>query len=67
MAKFCGKCGSKLDEATGLCPNCDADKLIKQTEKPEAVEPPKQEQDTVPAPKKQLSKKEAKKQRNSSV
>lgn len=27
MAKFCGKCGAKLDEATGLCPNCDADKL----------------------------------------
>lgn len=26
MAKFCGKCGSKLDEATGLCPNCDAGK-----------------------------------------
>lgn len=23
MAKYCGKCGSKLDE-TGLCPNCDA-------------------------------------------
>ena len=27
MAKFCGKCGAKLDEATGLCPNCDADEL----------------------------------------
>lgn len=27
MAKFCGKCGARLDEATGLCPNCDADKL----------------------------------------
>lgn len=22
MAKFCGKCGSKLDEKTGLCPQC---------------------------------------------
>lgn len=22
MAKFCGKCGTRLDEATGLCPNC---------------------------------------------
>ena len=22
MAKFCGKCGSKLDEITGLCQNC---------------------------------------------
>ena len=27
MAKFCGKCGSKLDETTGLCPNCDAAKI----------------------------------------
>ena len=23
MAKFCGKCGSKLDEHTGICPFCD--------------------------------------------
>lgn len=23
MAKFCGKCGIKLDEQTGKCPNCD--------------------------------------------
>ena len=22
MAKYCGKCGSKLDEKTGLCPRC---------------------------------------------
>lgn len=22
MAKFCGKCGSRLDEKTGLCPSC---------------------------------------------
>lgn len=63
MAKFCGKCGSKLDEATGLCPNCDADQLNKQTETPEAVEKPKPEQDTASEPKKPLSKKEAKKQR----
>lgn len=27
MAKFCGKCGAKLDETTGLCPNCDAEKV----------------------------------------
>lgn len=25
MAKFCGKCGSKLDETTGLCPKCDVE------------------------------------------
>lgn len=23
MAKFCGRCGAKLDQETGLCPNCD--------------------------------------------
>ena len=23
MAVFCGKCGTKLDQATGLCPKCD--------------------------------------------
>lgn len=63
MAKFCGKCGAKLDEATGLCPNCDADKLNKQTETPEAVEKPKPKQDTASEPKKPLSKKKAKKQR----
>ena len=23
MARFCGKCGSKLDSESGLCPKCD--------------------------------------------
>ena len=46
VAKFCGKCGSKLDESIGLCLNCDADKLNKQTETPEAVEKPRPKQDT---------------------
>lgn len=27
MAKFCGHCGSRLDETTGLCPICDQEKL----------------------------------------
>ena len=27
MAKFCGKCGSRLDVDTGLCPHCDQEKL----------------------------------------
>lgn len=26
MAKFCGKCGARLDEKTGKCPNCDIKK-----------------------------------------
>ena len=25
--KYCGKCGSKLDKKTGLCPNCDDDQI----------------------------------------
>ena len=33
MAKFCGKCGARLDEVTGLCPNCDADKMQKDSKK----------------------------------
>ena len=32
MAKYCGKCGSRLDEATGLCPSCDAAKIKQQSE-----------------------------------
>lgn len=23
MDRFCGKCGARLDERTGLCPVCD--------------------------------------------
>ena len=30
MAKFCAKCGSRLDEETGICPKCDAEKIKKQ-------------------------------------
>lgn len=28
MSKFCGKCGSKLDEITGFCPQCDKETII---------------------------------------
>lgn len=28
MAKFCGKCGTRLDVKTGLCPKCDADEVV---------------------------------------
>lgn len=31
-SNFCGKCGTKLDKKTGLCPNCDA-KQLKRTKK----------------------------------
>lgn len=63
MEKFCGKCGTKLDEATGLCPNCDVDKLNKRTELSESVEGSKPKQDMASESKKPLGKKEAKKQR----
>ncbi len=33
MAKFCGKCGSKLNETTGMCPNCDTGKQDNITKK----------------------------------
>lgn len=29
MEKYCGKCGSRLDEDIGLCPRCDKKKLAK--------------------------------------
>lgn len=34
MAKFCGRCGARLDEKNGLCPNCDAEKIKELVEKP---------------------------------
>ncbi len=27
MAKYCGKCGEELEEKSGLCPNCDAERI----------------------------------------
>ena len=27
MVNYCGNCGSRLDEKTGLCPKCDKEKL----------------------------------------
>lgn len=49
MAKFCGKCGAKLDEATGLCPNCDAEKIKESTVQEEKIEVQKQKRETVRA------------------
>lgn len=63
MTKFCGKCGAKLDDTTGFCPNCDADKLKEQSDKSEAVDVAKSTQETTPTSEKPLSKKEAKKKR----
>ncbi len=58
MAKFCGKCGAKLDEATGLCPKCDAEKLAKLSAET-SKEEEKQEESV--EPEKSLSKKDIKK------
>lgn len=44
MAKYCGKCGSRLDEVTGLCPSCDAAKIKQQSENLKVSEASAQEQ-----------------------
>ena len=62
MAKFCGKCGTKLDEATGLCPNCDAEK-IKRKDETSAGSAQKSEEKVAQQKKEPANKKEARKQR----
>ena len=62
MAKFCGKCGAKLDETTGLCPNCDADKMQKDSAQSQLSKVPDQVQADTRASEKPLSRKESKKQ-----
>lgn len=60
MAKFCGKCGNRLDEATGLCPNCDAEKIKELVEKPTKQTNESEKQSEISQPKEvPLSKKEA--------
>lgn len=61
MVKFCGRCGTKLDRATGLCPNCDADKLNERVEKPELLETSTFKQNMVPKSEKLLNTEKAKK------
>lgn len=62
MVKFCGKCGTKLDKDTGLCPNCDADKL-KNTKSQQELHPNDNKRGFVV--KSQLNKKEIKKRKKS--
>lgn len=62
MVKFCRKCGTKLDETTGLCPNCDADKLKNTKSKEES---PKNDNKSGFAVKSQLNKKEIRKRKKS--
>ena len=47
MAKFCGKCGAKLDERTGLCPNCDG---VPEMEKKAEPVPPVRSAPVTPQP-----------------
>lgn len=65
MAKFCGKCGARLDEATGLCPNCDADKMQKDSTQSQPSEVPEQVQADKRASEKPLSGKDSKKKSKS--
>lgn len=65
MAKFCGKCGARLDEATGLCPNCDADKMSKDSIQSQPSEAPEQVQADKRASEKPLSGKDSKKKSKS--
>ncbi len=37
MAKFCGKCGTKLDEKTGLCPKCEKENIAQENVKQKNV------------------------------
>lgn len=63
MAKFCGKCGSRLDEATGLCPNCDAEKIKESSAQEKAIEIQESKQEVVQVSEESLSKKDIKKKR----
>ncbi len=65
MAKFCGKCGTKLDETTGLCPNCNAEKIVKRTEKTvELTSKVEENNESTQHQDKLLNNKEAKKKQN---
>ena len=34
MDKYCVKCGARLNETTGMCPNCDAEKIKRRRSTP---------------------------------
>lgn len=62
MAKFCGKCGSKLDDVTGLCPRCDRDQLNAQLSQAQADKLPGNESENQGENPKKQTKRRAKKQ-----
>lgn len=63
MDRFCGKCGAKLDERTGKCPNCDAEKIKASSAQEKTIEIQESKQEVVQASEESLSKKDAKKKR----
>ena len=63
MAKFCGKCGSKLDETTGICPKCDATKIQDSSVQEKVIKIPKQKQEVPQVSEKLTSKNSTKKKR----
>lgn len=65
MAKFCGKCGARLDEVTGMCPNCNPAKAPQEEPKKEELkkEQPKKVEYEKAKPKKEGSKKQAKEEK----
>ncbi len=68
MVKFCGKCGAKLDENTGFCPNCNADEL-KKVQKPGPVASNEGETNNhrSASTEERFSKREARKQRKEEI
>lgn len=55
MAKFCGKCGHKLDENTGLCPNCNKEEIEIKTP---PVQEPSENNQNHPQPEEKLTRKQ---------
>ncbi len=63
MAKFCGKCGHKLDENTGLCPVCNKDEIAREIVSDEASEPSKHNEQTYTQQKVKLTRKQKREQK----
>ena len=57
MAKFCGKCGHKLDESTGLCPICNKDEIANAGTPDKATKQPKSKKSKASQPKEKLTRK----------
>lgn len=65
LAKFCKRCGARLDETTGLCSNCDIDKMPQDSNQSQPSKMSEQVQADKRASKKPLSGKDFKKKSKS--